>query len=132
MLHRVIACVSARGDVTVAVSEDCAGPPIGTNAEYLELAVRDLHENAVQRTDPGGRFGGVSGRRGFQSNDGPIIPPEELTQLGTRFFRGGNRHSAGRDLGLAIAKAALSKVYAQVTIDNRGDRDRVMCNIVLK
>ncbi|MGU3466704.1 ATP-binding protein [Methylobacterium sp. C33D] len=132
VLQRVIAGVPSVGEITVAVSPDAQVGSVRTNAEYLELALRNLHENAVQHAVPGGSVRWRLNRDGLTvENDGPTIPEDEVARLGTRFFRGRNRHPTGSGLGLAIAKAALAKIGARLSIDNREDRTGVVCSVTL-
>ena len=132
VLQRVIAGVPSTGGITVAVSPESQVGSVRTNAEYLELALRNLHENAVQHAAPGGSVRWRLNRDGLTvENDGPTIPEDEVARLGTRFFRGRNRHPTGSGLGLAIAKAALAKIGARLSIDNREDRTGVVCSVTL-
>ena len=132
VLERVIAGVPKQADVAVLVARDEQIATVRTNAEYLELALRNLHENAVQHTRKGGtvRWHLHQGDLTVE-NDGLTIPADELSKLGTRFFRGRHRHLTGSGLGLAIAKAALALVGGSVSVDNRDDRCGVLCRVRL-
>lgn len=132
VLERVIAGVPNQADVAVLVARDEQIATVRTNAEYLELALRNLHENAVQHTRKGGtvRWHLHQGDLTVE-NDGSTIPADELSKLGTRFFRGRHRHLTGSGLGLAIAKAALALVGGSVSVDNRDDRCGVLCRVRL-
>lgn len=97
---------------------------IWMNRELLHLAVRNLHENAVQHSPEGGRV------RWFlddSSNppvitvedDGPGIPEDEIDLVTDRFFRGRHRSVIGSGLGLAIVATALRHAKAPFELRNR-------------
>jgi signal transduction histidine kinase len=81
------------------------------DAESIEQAVLVLVDNAAKYGTPGEPITLTSSRRQRDllievADRGPGIPPEELSQIFERFYRG-ERSSpeGGSGLGLAIAKA---------------------------
>ena len=95
---------------------------LNTNADCLQLALRNLHENAVQHTREGQVAWTARDNAIAIEDEGPGIPADELDQIGKRFFRGKLRSPIGSGLGLAIVKLALAKVGAKLTISNREGR----------
>ncbi|HEX7382511.1 MAG TPA: ATP-binding protein [Nevskiaceae bacterium] len=74
----------------------------------LEIALRDLVDNAIHHGRRGGRVNvAVGARRGVVeaavTDDGPGMPPEVAARVGQRFARGAA--SAGSGLGLSIVQA---------------------------
>lgn len=51
-------------------------------------------------------------------DDGPGVPPEQLSQLGERFFRASNSASGGSGLGLAIARAVAERHGGELALSN--------------
>lgn len=122
ILEEIVAATPRHERTTVTIDAGARAMVLNTNAEYLQLALRNLHENAVQHTREG-RVVWTAGKNAIAIEDeGPGIPPDELVQIGKRFFRGRLRSPIGSGLGLAIVKLALAKVGAKLTISNREGR----------
>lgn len=96
-----------------------------SNREMLTVALRNLHENALQHM-PG--EGAVCWRLedapcGIVIEDeGPGMLDEELPRATERFFRGRHRSATGTGLGLAIVKLAASRLGGKLVLANRQDR----------
>lgn len=111
-------------NVRVSIDDRLMGLTWTANRECLELAIRNLHENAIQHMPSGGN---VRWTLGSLPNDiviedeGPGIPENELPQIGTRFFRGRFKSSVGSGLGLAISLLALERIGARLLLINRTD-----------
>lgn len=93
-------------------------------AELFRLAVRNLLENAVHHSPPGGRvfcrIAEVGGDVILRIEDeGPGIPAEELPRVTERFFRGRFRSAVGSGLGLSIVETALDHAGARLDMRNR-------------
>jgi len=91
--------------------------------ECLELAVRNLQENAVKHTRAGGTIRWSvdgTGQKIVVEDEGPGIPEDELDKVDRRFFRGRLKTGAGSGLGLAIVAAALRRTGATFRLSNRG------------
>lgn len=91
----------------------------------LHLLLRNLIDNAVRYTPPGGRVDLVaaadSGAVAFEVRDtGPGIPAAMLERVFDRFVRL-DPDTAGTGLGLAIARAAAERMGATLAIRNRED-----------
>lgn len=100
--------------------------------ESLRLAVRNLHENAVQHMEAGTvEWLACPGGDGVLVRDeGPGIPAEELPHVTTRFFRGRHKSSTGSGLGLAIAEMASRRSGLSLRLRNRPDRPGLEAEIV--
>lgn len=98
-----------------------------TNRDLLTIALRNLHENALQHMpNVGAVKWSASINNAFATitveDEGPGIPENELPLVTNRFFRGRHKSPSGSGLGLAIVQLALEKVGAALTLDNRCDR----------
>jgi signal transduction histidine kinase/DNA-directed RNA polymerase specialized sigma24 family protein len=81
----------------------------------IERVIENLLTNAAKYTPPGSRIqvsatGKTQGAVVAVEDDGPGIPPDELSHIGERFFRGGHsttRSTRGTGLGLALVSEIL-------------------------
>ena len=81
----------------------------------VERVIENLLTNAAKYTPPGSRVQISAISEGQESiiaveDDGPGIPPDELSHIGERFFRGGHsntRSTRGTGLGLALVSEIL-------------------------
>lgn len=122
ILEEIVAATPRHERTTVTIDESVRTMMLNTNAECLQLALRNLHENAVQHMHEGRVVWTARGNAIAIEDEGPGIPADELDQIGRRFFRGRLRSPLGSGLGLAIVKLALAKIGAQLTISNREGR----------
>jgi two-component system sensor histidine kinase QseC len=121
LLAEIVSETPKHEGTTITIDASARDMILDTNADCLQLAMRNLHENAVQYTREG-RITWTAGENSLSVEDeGPGIPPDELEKLGSRFFRGKLRSPIGSGLGLAIVKLALSKIGGELTISNRTD-----------
>jgi two-component system OmpR family sensor kinase len=96
--------------------------PIDGHREALRILVRNLLDNAVRYTPPGGTVD-VELRRSDGTitlsvdDSGPGIAPHERARAFDRFYRGAEPRSTGSGLGLAIVKAIADLHGAQVSMD---------------
>jgi len=96
----------------------------------LRTLLRNLADNAVRYTPPGGRVDVAveapapgRGARLTVSDDGPGIAPEERARVFDRFYRRAGTRPPGSGLGLAIVKAIADTHGAKVTLgDGLGGR----------
>lgn len=78
--------------------------------------IANLLDNALRHTPPGVRIevAGWSTRDGIAlavSDDGPGVPPEDMSAIFKRFFRSGDlRRTSGTGLGLALV-AAIAELH---------------------
>jgi len=84
------------------------GSGLAADPVHLELALRNVVENAVLAAPAGSVVGVVLSEEGVTVRDcGPGIDPRDLPHVTDRFFTGTS--SKGSGLGLAIAEAALAR-----------------------
>jgi len=91
--------------------------------EALRTLVRNLVDNAVRYTPPGGRVqvrthAGAEGAVLEVSDTGPGIPREERTRVLDRFYRRRGSAEGGSGLGLAIVKAIADRHGARISLDD--------------
>ncbi|MCG8271416.1 sensor histidine kinase N-terminal domain-containing protein [Aquamicrobium sp. NLF2-7] len=114
----------AGGDAVIFVDPGLSAFSFTLPAELFRLAVRNLLENAVHHSPPGGRVFCRIAEEGEDivlriEDEGPGIPQEELPRVTERFFRGRFRSSVGSGLGLSIVETALDHAGARLDIRNR-------------
>jgi two-component system sensor histidine kinase QseC len=114
-------------DVVVEIDPALYRTTIRMNRELFHLAVRNLHENAVQHSPEGGlvRWFLDSNARPpmvVVEDEGVGIPDDEIGRVTDRFFRGRHRSEMGSGLGLAIVDAAFRRARAAFGLRNRRDR----------
>jgi two-component system OmpR family sensor kinase/two-component system sensor histidine kinase QseC len=91
------------------------------NREALRTLVRNLVDNAVRYTPPGGtvqvRCSCTAGEAELEVNDtGPGIAPADRERVFDRFYRRAAAQEGGTGLGLAIVKAIAERHGAQVDL----------------
>jgi signal transduction histidine kinase len=94
---------------------------ISGDREALRTLVRNLVDNAVRYTPPGGsvqvRTRDASGQAVLEVIDnGPGIPREDRDRVFDRFYRRAGAQESGTGLGLAIVKAIAERHGAQVAL----------------
>ncbi|KWV45581.1 histidine kinase [Bradyrhizobium macuxiense] len=119
ILAEIVADTPKHDGTVITIDASVREMVLDTNADCLQLALRNLHENAVQHTRDGRIVWAATPNSLSVEDEGPGIPSDELDKLGNRFFRGRLRSPIGSGLGLAIVKLALAKIDAEVTISNR-------------
>lgn len=110
------------GALKVDVDPRLYGFKVHTCREHLILALRNLHENAVAHSPPGGAVTwrlGEDGRTIVIADEGPGMSESDLSQADRRFFRGSHTKTGGSGLGLTIAKAALRQIGGELQLANR-------------
>jgi len=110
--------------VTIEVAPELDAMELLIEPELFTLAARNLMENAVNHSPPGGvvRCRVADGSEAGQviiEDDGPGIPDEELPRVTERFFRGRNKAPVGSGLGLAIVELALGRSGWRLQLQNR-------------
>lgn len=111
-------------NVRVEVSPELDVVTLAIEPELFTLAARNLMENAVNHSPPGGV---VRCRAADETesgcivieDDGPGIPEEELPRITERFFRGRHKAVIGSGLGLAIVELALGRSGWRLQLHNR-------------
>ncbi|MGN6279886.1 MAG: DUF4118 domain-containing protein [Sphingomonas sp.] len=104
-------------------------PFVIVDPQLFHHCLINLIENAAKYGDPGGAIGIVAERRhdGLLLkviDDGPGLPPEELTRVFETFARiEGSDRKHGTGLGLAIVKGFAEAMGLSVSASNREDGD---------
>lgn len=109
------------GGVVLEQEADAAMPPVAADVSRLQRVLRNLIDNALHYSPPGGRVcvearpEGTAVRVSVRDS-GPGLAPEEMARVFDRFYRGGlarsraagaAAQSAGAGLGLAIARGLV-------------------------
>jgi two-component system, OmpR family, sensor kinase len=105
-------------DLGVAAAQPAT---VAGDADALRTLLRNLVDNAVRYTPPGGRVdvtveSTAAGPRVTVTDDGPGIPPGERTRVFDRFYRRAGTTPPGSGLGLAIVKTIADAHGATVTL----------------
>ncbi len=110
--------------VTTAAGPDTRG--LVVDAAKVHDIVRNLVENAINYTQPGGDVAIVAAADGAMlvitvSDNGPGIPPEDVSRVFERFYRVDKSRGrpGGTGLGLAIVKHLADLHGGAVTVENR-------------
>jgi len=96
---------------------------VSGDPEALRTLLRNLVDNAVRYTPPGGRVdvsvGGTPQEPQIVvTDDGPGIPAQERARVFDRFYRRAGTMQPGSGLGLAIVKAIADAHGARVSLDD--------------
>ncbi len=111
MERSVTFCSQESGDRSIPVSVDCPEDLVGRiNVSLMEHALRNLLENAIKYSSPGGEVSLQAGAEHHEvflsvQDQGLGIEPIHHAQIFERFYRvDPKRQSQGSGLGLAIVK----------------------------
>lgn len=132
LVSRVVARhqpIARASDIELNVAVPDARLEIETDPVLFERALSNLVDNAVRYNRPGGHVAVmVEGSAGAftvsVTDDGPGVPPAELSQLTERWFRGSTartRRPDGKGLGLAIANESLARLGMTLTFRTPAD-----------
>jgi two-component system OmpR family sensor kinase len=116
------AALARQTDLGVAASSPAG---VRGDADGLRLLVRNLIDNAIKYTPPGGRVDLLTGiTDGIAwltvSDNGPGIPDSDRQRVFDRFFRGGGPDVDGSGLGLAIVREIANRHDADVRLTSPG------------
>jgi heavy metal sensor kinase len=131
-----LALVAARGAEGLAATARRRGVELTTqaapafalgDAEQLGHVVRNLVDNAIGFSPPGGRVRVASWQRDGAAgvsveDDGPGVPPGERERIFERFYRldrARSRHTGGSGLGLAIAAELAAAHAGRIEVESR-------------
>jgi len=106
--------------ITLALTDGTAAPVRG-NAAMLGAMIRNLADNAIRYTPPGGRVEIEVAVRGDKivltvTDNGPGIPADERARVFDRFYRGSTANAQGCGLGLSIVKRVAELHQAVVEL----------------
>ena len=114
-------------DITMQVQSAVELPAVEVDSDRMTQVLVNLLDNALRYTPAGGTIS-LSARRiqegvAIEVKDtGPGIPPEDLSHLFERFYRGDKsrqREEGGTGLGLAIAKSLIENQGGQIRIESQ-------------
>lgn len=93
-----------------------------TNPFLLQAALRNVIENAIHASPPGGRVSlaleaGDAAMQFVIRDEGQGIPADLLDRVSTRFTRGRGSGSNGSGLGLSIVASAMERLGGSVQFD---------------
>ncbi len=130
--------LSAMGDALQSRQVDVEIPanlaPVEVDIELIELALRQILDNAVKYSTPGTpltvRGSENEGRLllGIR-NEGPDIPEAEQSQIFEKFYRvpDANRGVSGTGMGLAIARDIVQAHRGQIWVESSPGRGVEVC-----
>ncbi|WP_425277800.1 ATP-binding protein [Roseivivax isoporae] len=122
----------ARGrDVTLALTRKDIGHPFETNPFLLRAALRNVVENAILASPPGGRVtvSPLCDDRLLTivvRDEGQGIPPELRDRVTERFARGRTSGPQGSGLGLSIVASAMERLGGTVVFDASSGQSQVV------
>ncbi|MES2354991.1 MAG: ATP-binding protein [Pseudomonadota bacterium] len=116
-----VAVLASSKQITLSFEESCDTYVIG-NAENIRVLIRNLVDNAIRYTPPGGAVGlkvmmenGAAAITVFDS--GPGVPDEERLRVFDRFYRIPGTAATGSGLGLPIVKAIADRHAASILLN---------------
>ena len=124
LLAEIIDGAAPAAGISVELDPALAALDVPGDRESLALALRNLHENAVQHMPGGGVVSWrptADGRGVAVLDQGPGIPQEELGLVTQRFYRGRHKSPTGTGLGLTIVDIAARRIGALLVLSNRTD-----------
>ncbi|WP_236170619.1 sensor histidine kinase [Pseudomonas pseudonitroreducens] len=119
--------VADRKQIDLGVEgDDCE---VVVNEFDLQMLIKNLADNAVRYTPPGGKVDLLVQRRGavifFQVRDtGPGIPEAERERVFDAFYRIAGSEEIGSGLGLSIVSAIAHRLGARITLDYSDPKSR--------
>ncbi|BGE87947.1 sensor histidine kinase (plasmid) [Methylosinus sp. 3S-1] len=126
ILDEIVASSQPKNDsVFIRIDPELHRTNVFSNREILTVALRNLHENALQYVSPSGviSWGYENEPRCIVIEDeGPGIPEDELPLAVRRFFRGRRKSATGAGLGLSIVELAALRLGWRLMLTNRKDR----------
>lgn len=136
VLDEIVGAAEYRNEAaTVEIDSELRKVSLNSNREILTVALRNLHENALQYVPDSGsvRWRLESAPCGIVIEDeGPGMPEDELPRASERFFRGRHRSATGTGLGLAIVKLAASRLGGKLVLANRPERPGFKASLFFK
>lgn len=111
------------------------GVKVQGQAEWLRVLVRNLVDNAVRYTPPGGRLRVEVGRAGGHpriavADSGPGIPAEQREAVLRRFHRLGHSEQPGSGLGLSIVVRIAELHGARLSLESAADLGGLEASVV--
>lgn len=132
IIQEALELARAAGPARVTFAPDIHRVAVRAPREPLLLMLRNLLENALEHSPPGGVVTCCVGGHSIEILDeGPGAPEADLPRLTQRFFRGSTKVALGEGagLGLAIAAAAAEQCGATLSFENRKDETGLVARI---
>lgn len=106
-------------DVQIVLKDESGPSSLPIPAALLAIAVRNLVENAILHSPPGGRIMVELRADGIHVMDeGPGIPPDQFERVTQRFYRASHA-TPGTGLGLSIVAAIAQRHRARLQLENQ-------------
>jgi signal transduction histidine kinase len=114
-------------DITLQIESAVELPAVNVDPDRMTQVLVNLLDNALRYTPAGGSIS-LSAQRIQEGvaiivkDTGPGIPPEDLSHLFERFYRGDKsrqREEGGTGLGLAIAKSLVESQGGQIRVESQ-------------
>jgi signal transduction histidine kinase len=114
-------------DITLQIESAAELPALDVDPDRLTQVLVNLLDNALRYTPAGGSISLAAqhiqeGVAIIVKDTGPGIPPEDLSHLFERFYRGDKsrqREEGGTGLGLAIAKSLVESQGGQIRVESQ-------------
>jgi len=118
-------------DIDLGVCAEAEALSIHAHVEGLSAMLRNLVDNALRYTQPGGQVdvmaGLVDGAPFLQvADNGPGVPEQGRERLFDRFYRPEGHEVWGSGLGLSIVKSVADAHHAQIKLGANGVRGLVV------
>lgn len=106
-------------DKNIKLSIEGEAAAVRANGDALFLLLRNLLDNALRYTPPGGQVRiGLAAQTLSVCDNGPGIPPEQREQLFERFRRGKHQNIQGSGLGLSIVQRIAELHGARLSLSD--------------
>ncbi len=107
--------------IVVSIPPDL--PPVHVDAARVEVVLRNLLENALKYTPPGGTIRVQSAADGGEvvvrvEDQGPGIPPEHRERIFDRFYRVPGVRAGGAGLGLASGRGLIGAHGGRIWVED--------------
>jgi two-component system sensor histidine kinase BaeS len=114
-------------DITLQIESAVELPDVNIDPDRMTQVLVNLLDNALRYTPAGGSISLAAqliqeGVAIIVKDTGPGIPPEDLSHLFERFYRGDKsrqREEGGTGLGLAIAKSLVENQGGQIRVESQ-------------
>ncbi|RAS15545.1 two-component system sensor histidine kinase QseC [Microvirgula sp. AG722] len=118
----VVLCADAADTRAITLTAPAEGViwPLAGDEGMLEILLRNLIDNAIRYTPPGGEVWVECDAAALSVCDnGPGVAPEWLERVKERFSRPEGQQASGSGLGLSIAERIAELHGLKLTLDNR-------------
>ncbi|MCX7318953.1 MAG: sensor histidine kinase N-terminal domain-containing protein [Hyphomicrobiales bacterium] len=136
LVSGIVSDTPARPGLRIMLEESLQNASVKTARDLLEIALRNLHENALNHSAADGDVVwkatySITSLEVTVEDNGPGIPESELSLVKSRFFRGRHKSTSGSGLGLAIVDIAIHRIDGSLTLINRGNSNGLSATVRL-